>query len=68
MRIVKLPNGEYFLQKGKKVTDSFIFPVRKRLCGTGGKYEYGTVATLNTRTPKELIGKKIMFKVIVCEK
>ena len=62
MRVVKLPEGEMYLEKKYAVgANPFIFPIR----ATDRKHKGGMVliGRQQITTPKELVGKKIMFKI-----
>lgn len=64
MRITKLPGGEYYLQKNKDQSHVGTFQWSVR----ASKSNCGQITLTSTiSTPKELIGKKIMFKVEVME-
>ena len=61
MRIVQLPSREYYILKDKGGT-GFIFVPRATIgdCGQVG-------LAGNVCTPKELVGKRLMFKVEIVE-
>jgi hypothetical protein len=66
MKITKLPNGEYYLQKGglkRDMSNTFEFVGRANNREYGGKILLSAYAEL----PNELVGKKLMFKVKVME-
>lgn len=62
MRIIKVPSGEYYLQKGRddKGFGCFWWMARADK-GKNGAIYLGNKSLV----PKELIGKKLMFKVEV---
>lgn len=63
MKITRLPTGEYFIQKSKtERINSFEFIIR------ADKNNIGKVPVGPTLgTPFELIGKKIMFRVMIVD-
>lgn len=63
MRLTQVPNGEWYLQKGKHSKgNSFTFIAR----ATSENYGMLHIKITNPITvPKNMIGKKIMFKAEV---
>jgi len=61
MKLVKLPNGEYILQKSKSARSSpFLFWVKHK-----SPYEGIIILSRFVSVPKELIGKKLILKATI---
>ena len=61
MMITKLPSGEYYLQNGKGLGFFFFVKHSYNPKSSAGIICLSSIASV----PKELIGKKIMFKIEV---
>jgi len=57
MKVARLPNGEFYIEKDRG-GNPFMFLVAQDNYSEGGK-----VYLKSLTVPKELVGKRIMFKV-----
>jgi len=65
MKITKVPNGDYYLQKERTTQgNTFEFPVRATEHSTG---RVSMMISNPVFTSKELVGKKLRFKVEIVE-
>ncbi len=61
MRVIKTPGNDYYIVKS--YSDGFIFRVR----AFGPKNQHSVCMASQIYIPKELVGKKLMFKVEVLD-
>ena len=65
MRIVKIPTGEYYIQKSHNTgLGYFIY----RCYATQHKGGSITLNSTNISVPRELVGKRLMFRVEVVKR